>query len=82
LILEGILSISACIAFARSSAYLICQISTDNAVSALEERFATRSSRGGSLMSSMAKMAVFAVLGSGLVVVALVIASYLNHAAG
>jgi hypothetical protein len=33
-------------------------------------------------MSSMAKMAVFAVLGSGLVVVALVIASYLNHAAG
>lgn len=33
-------------------------------------------------MGSMAKMAVFAVLGSGLVVIALVIASYLNHAAG
>ena len=33
-------------------------------------------------MSSMAKMAVFTILGSGLVVVALVIASYLNTAAG
>jgi hypothetical protein len=33
-------------------------------------------------MSSMAKMAVFAVLGSGLVVGALVIASYLNTVAG
>ena len=33
-------------------------------------------------MSSMAKMAVFAFLGSGLVVVALVVASYLNTAAG
>jgi hypothetical protein len=33
-------------------------------------------------MGSMAKMAVFAVLGSGLVVIALVIASYLNHATG
>jgi hypothetical protein len=33
-------------------------------------------------MGSMAKMAVFAVLGSGLVVIALVIASYLNQATG
>jgi hypothetical protein len=33
-------------------------------------------------MSSMAKMAVFAVLGSGFVVIALVVASYLNTAAG
>jgi hypothetical protein len=33
-------------------------------------------------MGSMAKMAVFAVLGSGLVVIALVVASYLNHVTG
>jgi len=33
-------------------------------------------------MGSMAKMALFTILGSGLVVVALVVASYLNTAAG
>jgi hypothetical protein len=33
-------------------------------------------------MSSMAKMAVFAVLGSAIMVGALLIASYLNTAAG
>jgi hypothetical protein len=37
---------------------------------------------GGPAMSSMAKMAVFVVLGSALTVGALVIASYLNTVAG
>jgi ABC-type lipoprotein release transport system permease subunit len=43
---------------------------------------ATRVFRGRSPMSSMAKMAIFVVLGSALTVAALMIASYLNAAAG
>ena len=38
--------------------------------------------KGRSTMGSMAKMAVFAVLGSAILIVALMIASHLNTAAG
>jgi hypothetical protein len=47
-----------------------------------EDARETASSKGRSPMSSMAKMAIFVVLGSALTVGALMIASYLNAAAG
>ncbi len=47
-----------------------------------EELADTPALRGESPMSSMAKMAMFVVLGSAITVAALVIASHLNTVAG